>query len=299
MLLSLLTYKPSYTDFNTETKNAYTSAKNKAGTKTTITSNLSDKERKARIKEIESEMRNLSYTLQGLGRAGSYGGKENKEWLKNKSEEVKKRQAELSEELKQLERVGTFSASELKQFEIEDAKAKKAALPNYNPTARVMPSQVNSYVENAKAHSALDKEIDTSKREKALYDNITSFGDVVHQEKDVSSENLGFWEKQKAYANNFDSQWRANYRYADLTRDADKAMSEYIKNPTEENKQIAYAYDSFVKEYAKNNEKALDDENVTASWLTKSVSGYLPQFRDQIVPELVGGAIGTLAGKQI
>lgn len=46
----------------------------------------------------------------------------------------------------------------------------------------------------------------------------------------------------------------------------------------------------------KNNERALDDENVKASWLTKSMAGYLPQLKDQIVPELIGGGVGGILG---
>ena len=275
-----------WSDFNTETKNAYTTAKNKARNKTTIKSNLSDKERKARIKEIEDELKTISYQKQGYGRAGSYGGQANKDWLANKSKELDARKEELTAELKSLKRVGTYTASELKQFEIEDAKARKASLPNYNPTARIMPHQAEAFKANVTAHSEADKKIDTLKRQKELYDDITDFSKVVH------TENGDFF-------HDFDSQWRANYRLGDLSREADKAMTEYIKNPTEENKQIAYAYDALAKEYAKNNAKALDEEGTKWSWLSKSFAGYLPQLRDQIVPELVGGGIGTLFGSMV
>ena len=266
-----------HTDYNTETKNAYSSAKNKVNSKTTIKSNLSEKERKARIKEIEAEIKQLNTDLNGIGRAEAYGSNDS---LKALKKEKSNKKAELSKELKELKRVGTFSASELKQFEIDDAKAKKAALPTYNPTARVAPSGVEAYKKNVSEHYALDKEIDRLEREKALYDDVAKFGTVANED-------------------NFVGQWKANYRSNELSREADKAMSEYIMNPTEENKQIAYAYDAFAKEYAKNNEKALDDENVKASWLTKSMAGYLPQFKDQIVPELVGGGIGLLAGSAV
>jgi hypothetical protein len=265
------------TSFATETKNAYTNAKNKVNSKTTLTSNLSDEDRKARIKEIDSELTTLGYRLRGM--STSNVPSKYKSTMAQTRAETEKKIEELNAEKKSLERVGTFSATELKDFEIQDAKAEKAKLPNYNPTARIMPHQVESFKQNVQAHSEADKEIDLLKGQKGLYENISKFGDVVNND-------------------DFGGQWRANYRYADLTRDADKAMNEYLINPTEENRQIAYAYDAFIKEYAKNNEKALDDENVKASWLTKSMAGYLPQFRDQLVPELLGGGIGYLiAGK--
>lgn len=271
----------NYTDFNTETKNAYATAKNKANSKTTITSNLSEKERKARIKEIESEMKQLNYTLEGLGRAGSYGGKANQEWLKNKSEETKKRKAELSAELKSLERVGTFTASELKQFEIEDAKTEKAMLPNYNPTARVAPSQVDAFVENAKAHTEYDKEIETLERQKKLYDSITKYGDVVNEDD--------FW-----------GQWKANYRKTRLSEESGLASSKYQDNPTEENRDLNLAYDAFTKEYMKNNENALDDEGQVLPLLSETYANLLAQKVGQsktaIPLGIFGAALGAVGG---
>ena len=42
---------------------------------------------------------------------------------RKKEQEIKNRISELSQEKKTLERAGTFSASELKQFEIDDARS--------------------------------------------------------------------------------------------------------------------------------------------------------------------------------
>ncbi len=94
----------------------------------------------------------------------------------------------------------------------------------------------------------------------------------------------------------FGGQSAANYRYADLTRDADKAMARYIDNPTEENRQVAYAYDALARKYAENNKAALDDEGAVLPWISKSAAGYMPQFLDQIGPQLLGGGTGALVG---
>ena len=180
-----------YTDYNTETKNAYSSSKNKATYKITITSNLTEKERKARIKEVETELRNLNYTIEGYGRAASYSGQAYQEQLASKREEAQKRKEELSKELKTLKRVGTFTASELKQFEIDDAKARKAALPSYNPTARVMPSEAESHKKNIMAHAELDKEIDRLEREKAEYKRIEKLDELnAHTTKITSKQDF-------------------------------------------------------------------------------------------------------------
>lgn len=237
--------KSSYTDFNTETKNAYTSAKNKASTKTTITSNLTEKERKARIKEIEQEMTSINTTLNNLGLASGYGGKKNKENLENQRKEAEKRKAQLSEELKKLKRVGTFSASELKQFEIDDAKARKAALPNYNPTARIMPYQADAFKANIQAHNELDKEIDRLEREKAEYKyfekldelnayttKITSKSDFVQNAKyspikPKTNEEL----EAEGYKQNADGEWyKVNLSGVDLYTGEDSDLYLYIND---------------------------------------------------------------------
>lgn len=276
------------TDFNSESQNVYKNVKNKTTAKTTTTSNLTEKQRKARIKDIDAELKNLNIKLGGYSRAKAYG---TSKAMEAEEQKVKDRISELSKEKKTLQRTGTFTAAELKQFEIDDAKAKKSALPTYNPTSRVAPSGVEAYKKNIAAHSALDKEIDTLERQKELYDDINDFSEVVHKED--SGKGLGAW------VNNFDSQWRATYRSNKLSREADKAAAKYHADPTEENKQLAYAYDALAREYAKNNEEALDDENVSASWLTKTLAGYLPQFEDQIIPELVGGGLGGLLGSAV
>ena len=267
------------TDFNAETKNAYTNAKNKLNDKTTITSNMTEEERKARIKEINAELSTLDKKLSGYSRASAYGTSKAMAEAKKKDEA---RIAELSEELKSLERAGTFSASELKQFEIEDAKAKLSSARQKVQSYGQRPSleSVESYRQAVSEQYNAQQELDELERQQELYDDISKFGDVVNEDT-------------------FTGQWRANYRSNELNREADKAISRYIDNPTEENKEIAYAYDAFAKEYAKNNEKALDDENVKASWLTKSMAGYLPQLKDQVLPEVIGGGVGFILGSAV
>ena len=265
-----------YSDYNTETKNAYTSVKDRMNSKTTIKSNLTDDERNKRIKEIKSELTTLNTKLSGYSRASAYGTSKAMTEAKNKDEA---RIVELKQELKNLERVGTFSASELKQFEIDDAKAKvSSARQKVNSFgARPTLESAEAYKQaNSELYDAQNK-LDELEKQKELYGDISKFGDVVNEDT-------------------FTGQWRANYRSNELNREADKAISRYLDNPTEENKELAYAYDAFAKEYAKNNEKALDDENVKASWLTKSAAGYLPQFKDQIVPEAIGYVTGGILG---
>ena len=174
------TVKPSTTTTGT-TPTTYEELKKKATTKTTITSDLSEEQRQSRIKEIKSELSNLSKARNGLSRAGLYGN------VDKMIAENEAKQSALSKELKELERVGTFSASEMKQFEIDDAKAKKAALPQYNPTARISPSQVESFNENRKAHSEIDEAINLLEREQAEYRKIEKLEELNGITKKITS----------------------------------------------------------------------------------------------------------------
>ncbi len=110
-----------------------------------------------------------------------------------------------------------------------------------------------------------------------LYSDISKFDDDSHKDT-------------------FGGQTAANYRYADLSRKTDKAWDDYYRNPTETNKEIAYAYDALVKSYAQNNEKALDDENVKLSWISKSAAGYMPQLIDQLPAQTVAFVAGSIGG---
>ena len=276
-----------YIDYNSEPDKAYTSAKNALNTKTTITNGMTDEERKKRINEINSELNQLSKNRSGLSRASKYG---------NVGDMIKKneaRQAELKKELKELQRVGTFTASEMKQFEIDDAKAKKSALPTFNPTGRITLAEADTLKESVSKSMALDKKIDELERQKSLYDYMDKFGDVVHEDNYVQGGII-------ADAKNFNSQWRANYRSKDINEQKALAFNAYLDNPTEENRQIALAFDAFEKEYLKNNKSALDDKGQVLPLLSDNFASYLAQQKNAagtaIPLGVAGAAIGALAG---
>lgn len=301
-----------YTDYSTETKNAYNSVKDRMNSKTTIKSDLSDAERKARLKEIDTELNALGTKIHGYSRAKAYGT--SKAMLESEQKD-KARLAELQEEKKKLERVGTFTGTELKQFEIEDAKknlsSARQKVNSYG--ARPTTATAESYRQAVSEQYKAEEELNELKRQKKLYDNITKYGDDVHKDNnefgqfempktienivDLITKDDSKEEKEiSEYLKDFDSQWRANYRSNKLSREADKASNRNYENSTAENKELAYAYDYLEKRYRDNNEKALDDENVRASWLTKDLAGYLPQGIDQALPELAGGAVGGIVG---
>lgn len=179
--------KKSSTSDKTETK--------KTSTKTTITSNLTEEERKKRIKEINSELNTLNSTLSGYSRAKVYG---TNKAMADAEKKTKERIAELSSELKTLERVGTFTQSELKQFEIDDAKAKRAALPTFNPTGRISLADADTLKASVSARSELDKEITRLEAEKAEYKKIEKLDELNAETKKITSK--GDFEQNSKYS---------------------------------------------------------------------------------------------------
>lgn len=262
--------------FATETANAFKTAKGNATKITTITSGLTDDERKKRINEINSELSEISIALSGLSRAEVYGSSD---YITKSRNDYQTRYAELEKELDTLKRTGTFTGSEQLDFQIEDANEKVARLSSELAQYGSRPSKtvVEEYQYDSKELNEAKAELENLKREKGLYTDITKYGDVINKDN--------FWGQSKA-----------NYRNAELSREADKAFNLYLDNPTEENRQIAYAYDALVRQYAENNENALDNEGEVLPWLSKSAAGYLPQFIDQLAPELIGAGVGGLLG---
>ena len=266
-----------YTDYNTETKNAYASVKNKMNSKTTIASDLTDDERKKRISEINSELIELQKVRNGLSRGAMYGDLSD-EIAKNEA-----RQKELAEEKKKLERVGTFTGTEMLQQEIDDAKSKVASLSSEVAKYGNRPSKSVAEEYRGAYSKVLDAkaELEELEKQKALYDDISEFGDVVNED-------------------DFSGQWRANYRSTDISEKAGKAFATYLDNPTDENLEIAYAYDAFAKEYMKNNAKALDDEGQVLPLLSNNFSRYIAQTKGQLglaVPlGLAGAGLGLVGG---
>lgn len=266
----------SATPYTVKTDNVFSDMKSKIGGTTTIAGDFSEEERNARIKEINSELRELAKIRSGLSRASMYGN------VSDRIAENEAKQTELREELKTLERTGTFTGTETLQWEIDDAKAevqkwnnviaKYGTRPNPDDPTELQ----NAYVQSQKAKEKLE----VLENKKTLYKDISEYGEDIN-------------------VDDFSGQTAANYRFSELTRYADKAMSNYMDNPTEENKEIAYAYDAFVREYQRNNSAALDDEGEILPWISKSAAGYMPQFLDQIVPQAIGGGVGALVGSAV
>ena len=137
--------------------------------KTTIKSDIPEKERKARISQIDVELGECSRALSGISRAKAYG---TNNALNTQEQSIKKRMSELDAEKKKLERVGTFTASEMKQFEIDDAKVKKNAIPDYSGARRLSPTDADAFQKSIADRAKIDKAINLLERDKAHYKKL-------------------------------------------------------------------------------------------------------------------------------
>lgn len=271
-----------YIDVGTESKKAYADTKEKLNSKTTITSNLSEEERKTRIKEIKSEMSEISSTMSGLSRAKAYG---TSKYLEKAEADAKTKYSKLSDELKELERVGEVTTEDMLKWKIDDAK-EKVSSAQQNVTSYGQRPSIDRAEDWKNANSELynaRKELEGLERQKTLYGDISKYGNVVNND-------------------DFIGQWKSNYRSKELYEDKAKAFNIYADNPTEENLEIALAYEGFVNQYMKNNENALDDEGQVLPLLSDNLASYLAQLKGsagKAVPlGLAGAAIGLLGGKE-
>ena len=237
-------------------------------------STLSDTARKHRLDQVKAELAEINKVESYAPRAEMYMTSE--QITKTRADRQKKKEA-LSKELEALQGAKTYTGTEMKQREIDALIAQRNAIPDYSGARRISASEADTVRKAMSERLKLDNEIDMLERELDLYENIEDYSNDINKD-------------------NFGGQWSANYRSAELSRQADLAMSKYLYNPTEKNKEIAYAYAELARRYAENNSEALDDKNVSASWITKDLASYMPQFTDQIVPELVGYGVGALVG---
>ncbi|MEG1537676.1 MAG: hypothetical protein RR387_05270, partial [Clostridiales bacterium] len=101
------------------------------------------------------------------------------------------------------------------------------------------------------------------------------------------------------YGDTFGGQFQPNYGLGDLQMDSNEAWAEYVADPNERNKQRAQKIDGTIQRFYANNTEALDEENMRASWISKSLAGYLPQLKDQTKASAIGALSGGVAGSSI
>lgn len=98
------------------------------------------------------------------------------------------------------------------------------------------------------------------------------------------------------FDDDFVGQFRANFGMGRISEELNQAVSDYMDNPTEENWQYITSLRILLDNMQKNNTAALDDENVQAGWLSKTIANYLPQFWNQTKASAAPIAMSVAAG---
>ena len=312
------TNNSSFTD---TTRNSLTTFNNKRNGKTTIESEMTGEERKARIDEIDSELFTLKKARSGLERAKLYGG------VGDTIAKNEARQAELQAEREKLQSEAKkeveFNKAEyearVKEID-EQLKVKNARFRELNDviTLHAGEREYDSVYNSALSEQDyVDHEIQALKKLKKAYEKAIKNGGVVNED-------------------DFIGQFKANYTVSDISRNMGKVANDYIDNAvalnkdvyadydaegdpemqraieiqsklrqesneaqSQINKESAEIYNNLSKVFQMNNAEALDEEGRVLPWISKSVAGYLPQLVDQAKAQAEGGAYGFLLGNAI
>lgn len=143
-----------------------------------------------------------------------------------------------------------------------------------------------------------------------LTPNLSRYQDITRQLKQLNDELSVLDAESRVYKaegtkreDTFLGQTLANYDVGRLSQDSSMAWNEYMDNPTEANRKRAQLLDEAMKRYQVGNAAALDDENVKASWISKTFASNAAQQVDQVKAQIIGGlgglAVGGVAGARV
>lgn len=265
-------------------------AKNSNKKTITYTSEMPEEDRKKRIAEIDREMQDAYTRIDAIQKGITYNSGRNyfdAGFLEDEKKRLAGEIATLSNEKKNLERVGIFSPMEVLDWEIQDAERNLAsngvtivageAAGRKLASKLLEPGAAAAYAEGMAKRMQMERDLDTLKGKRSFWEYAT--------ESDAKSFDDDFW-----------GQFGANYGQTDLSIKASKADGRYVKNPTKENREIAEGWNVLLREHQTKHKEALDDEGAKFTLLSKDLAGYLPQVVDRLPAEAVGAVVGGLLG---
>lgn len=201
---------------------------------------------------------------------GQFGSKEQYDMAKKAEQEMAQAYEDVANEsLEDIEE--KIKNRQTYMVEIEDAMVVAATKKN------AMSDPDSEYWSLKKEYEFVSDDLDALYERRKLKKNMARSGNVVHKD-------------------DFFGQGKANFRLGDLGIKSGKSRNKALDTDSPTAQENALAYAALENRYAKNNEKALDDEGQVLPWFSKNVAGYIPQLKDQAIPKLVGGAIGGAAG---
>lgn len=241
-------------------------------------------ELETKIGSVEKDIGNLRV---GASRARAYGGAAAIEkQLSAKQKEL----ADLQAELFTLRDAAAETAREKAEVRQDRAKV------DTKKTGSAVP------IGEAAGRSAAAKMLNDPKAKKEFSDNIEKHN-AARQELAAANRVVGMYDyvdkyEDKAYKDNFWGQTGANYTLGRMTQDSSLAWSEYLNNPTDENRKYAESIDALLEKFMENNEDTLADDG-TLRLISQSGANYLPQLIDQTKYSAIGGVAGALGGSVI
>lgn len=101
------------------------------------------------------------------------------------------------------------------------------------------------------------------------------------------------------YKDTFAGQTKANNAAAALAEKESLAWSAYLDSGNEADLAYAQGLSRLREQFTADNETALDNENVKAGWISKTMAGYLPQLASQAKYGVGGAVAGAAVGSVI
>lgn len=281
------------TTATTQPKTSYLdSARNAAQASiSTGTGTLSDIDRESRRKELQAELDDLN-SQASLNRKKMVGYQRGNvsnllKEAERESVEIANRISEVNKQLEWLDKPESISYSDQLSDELAAAQERQ----------RQAQSAVSKYSGSAggRALAALSAE-----EREALYQDLNDAnGAVAALSREQDQIDYLNEYQDKVYDDNFTGQFGANYRQGRIAQDANAAFAEYIANPTEANRNYAFALQELEEQFRTNNQSALEDEGAVLPWVTQSAAGYIPQLWDQTKTTVAGGLVGGLVGATV
>ena len=145
--------------------------------------------------------------------------------------------------------------------EIEDRLG--AIQTEYRTTASVMRDYQRGNRIKSNAYEIAMKKADDLRREK------------TELEKELESIQYADKYNNKVYSDNFAGQFGASFAMGNIQEDANLAWNEYVKNPTEENKQKAQTISDMAATFQQNNKAALADDEIGRASCRERVSAWV------------------------
>lgn len=236
----------------------------------------------AQLRDLTREKNRMGNALTGAFRGATHGVAEQGTKRLN---DIYKQINSVKAELEDLEKPDTISSRQQIYYELSDIEKKRSAaqtvLNKYGSDPRAFSGMTDAQITEMQG---ANRDLVAAKRAAEILEREAEQIDYVTKYMDTTNDDT------------FTGQFAANYRMGRLGQDVNEAFNRYLNNPSDENRDYAFALAALEKQFAENNADALDDDGAVLPWISKSAANYLPQFWDQTKAQAAGALAGSLVG---